>query len=262
MGGGRRMNVDEAFWIYWKTRDPKVREQLVLKHMNLARSLASKFANRGEPLEDLVQVATIGLINAVDRYDPSRGTKFSTYATPTILGEIKRYFRDKSWNLKVPRHLQELNWSANKAVEELSQELGRSPSIKEIAQRIGATEEETLEALELGNAHETVSLDNQLSVEGEPAYLMQGEIIGEQDADLEKIEDFEDLRIAIDALEPREKAIVLMRFFEGLSQAEVAKRLGISQMHVSRLQHRALQKLRQVLSGEQLQKMEARAGGK
>ena len=131
-------------------------------HQNLVRFLAGKFANRGEPLEDLVQVGVIGLINAIDRFDPDRGTKFSTYATPTIVGEIRRHFRDKAWSLKVPRRLQELNLAANKAAEELSQRLGHPPTIQEIAEEVGATEEETLEAIELGNAYDTVSLDSKL----------------------------------------------------------------------------------------------------
>lgn len=240
--------VQALFKKYHETRDPAIRSRLVLLHMNLARFLAGKFANRGEPLEDLVQVATIGLINAIDRYDPMRGTKFSTYATPTIMGEIKRYFRDKSWNLKVPRHLQELNWAANKVAEELTQKLGRSPTVPEIAKAIGASEEETLQAIELGNAHETVSLDTKLMLEGDTVPLTHGELIGGQDAGLDQVDSYEDLRKAIESLDPRERSIIKLRFFSDLSQTEVAKRLQISQMHVSRLQYKALQRLRELLS--------------
>ncbi|MBW3621928.1 MAG: SigB/SigF/SigG family RNA polymerase sigma factor [Armatimonadetes bacterium] len=222
--------------------------------MNLVRFLAGKFANRGEPLEDLIQVGTIGLLNAIDRYDPDRGTKFSTYATPTIMGEIKRYFRDKSWNLKVPRHLQELNWAATKAIESLSQELGRSPTIQEIARHIEATEEETIEAIELGNAHETVSLDTKLTLEGDTVPLTHGEMLGGPDVGLQNVENFEDLRSAIEHLDDREKAIILFRFFNDLSQTEVAKRLNISQMHVSRLQAKALQRLKQMLADQEKKK--------
>src|SRR5438128_661835 len=135
---------------YRRTRDPRLRERLVLMHENLVRFLAAKFANRGEPLEDLVQVGLIGLINAIDRYDADRGTKLSTFATPTIVGEIKRHFRDKAWNLKVPRRLQELNLQVMKANDALAQQLGRPPSIGEIAESVGASEDETLEAMELG----------------------------------------------------------------------------------------------------------------
>lgn len=240
--------VAELFKRYHETRDEGIRDQLVLMHKDLARLLAGKFKNRGQPLEDLIGVATIGLINAIDRYDPGRGTKFSTYATPTILGEMKRYFRDKSWHLKVPRHLQELNWSANKAAERLTQELGRKPTITEIADAIGATEEETLEAIELVNAHETVSLDNKLTLEEDTVPLTQGDVIGSQDEDIQKINAYEDLRSAIDALDPREQSIIRLRYFNDLSQTEVAKRLDISQMHVSRLQTKALKKLKQLLA--------------
>ncbi|HEY3282976.1 MAG TPA: SigB/SigF/SigG family RNA polymerase sigma factor [Armatimonadota bacterium] len=240
--------VAELFQRYFDTRDAALRDQLVLMHKDLARLLAGKFKNRGQPLEDLIGVATIGLINAIDRYDPSRGTKFSTYATPTILGEMKRYFRDKSWHLKVPRHLQELNWAANRAAERLTQELSRKPTIPEIAEEIGATEEETLEAIELVNAHETVSLDNKLTLEEDTVPLTQGDVIGGPDLNLQRIDSFEDLRSAIDSLEPRERSIIKLRFFSDLSQTEVAKRLDISQMHVSRLQTKALKKLKQLLS--------------
>jgi RNA polymerase sigma-B factor len=152
--GGTDADAEELFRQFARTRDERLREQLVAMHQNLVRFLAGKFANRGEPLEDLVQVGTIGLINAVDRYDSGRGNKFSTYATPTIVGEIRRYFRDKAWSLKVPRRLQELNQAANKAVDVLSVKLGHSPSIAQIAEYIHATEEETLEAIELGNAYD------------------------------------------------------------------------------------------------------------
>ncbi len=241
--------IEALFREYQRTRDPKIREKLILHHMKLVRFLASKFANRGEPLEDLIQVGTIGLINAIDRYNPDRGTKFSTFATPTITGEIKRYFRDKSWDVKVPRRLQELNWAANRAVDQLSQKLGRSPTIPEIASAIGATEEETLEALELGSAHEPISLDDHLSLEGENVALTHGEMIGGVDESIRQIEEYEDLRRAIASLDPREQAIIRLRFFAGLSQMEVAKRLNISQMHVSRLQSRALARLRNLLEG-------------
>lgn len=240
--------ITELFERFSRTRDASIRNRLVEAHMNLVRFLAGKFANRGEPLEDLVQVGAIGLINAIDRFDPTRGTKFSTYATPTILGEIKRHFRDKSWNLKVPRRLQELNWAANKAADSLTQHYGRSPTIQEIADHIHATEEETLEAIELGTAHETISLDMKLTLEGDTVPLTQGDLVGQLDEGLQRIEAFEDLRTAIESLSPREREIIRLRFFSDLSQTEVAKQLKISQMHVSRLQHKALQRLKALLS--------------
>jgi len=240
--------TEELFRQYIRTRDKKIRDQLVVMHQNLVRFLAGKFANRGEPLEDLVQVGIIGLINAIDRFDPDRGTKFSTYATPTIVGEIRRHFRDKAWSLKVPRRLQELNLAANKAAEELSKKLGHPPTIQEIAAAVGASEEETLEAIELGNAYDTVSLDSKLAHEGESAPLTLAEFVGDMDSSLQNIETYGDLKQAIDCLEPREKAIIYYRFFKDMSQTEVAKRLNISQMHVSRLQQKALKRLKELLS--------------
>ncbi|MFQ3548830.1 MAG: SigB/SigF/SigG family RNA polymerase sigma factor [Armatimonadota bacterium] len=233
---------------YRETGDTKVRDQLVAMHQNLVRFLAGKFANRGEPIEDLTQVGLIGLINAVDRYDPERGTKFSTYATPTIVGEIRRHFRDKAWSLKVPRRLQELNLSANKAIETLSKKLGHIPTVQEIAAEIGATEEETIEAIELGSAYDTVSLDSKLAQESESTPLTLAEFIGDLDSSLENIETYGDLKQAMSNLEPRERAIIYFRFFKDMSQTEVARRLNISQMHVSRLQQKALRRLKEFLN--------------
>lgn len=241
-------DAESLFAKYAETKDPKVRERLVQMHQNLVRFLAGKFINRGEPLEDLVQVGTIGLINAIDRFDPKRGTKFSTYATPTIVGEIRRYFRDKAWSLKVPRRLQELNLAANKAADNLSAKLGRTPTIQEIAQAVGASEEETLEAMELGNAYETVSLDTKLVNEGDSSPLSLAEFVGDTDGSLNSLDKFGDLSQAIECLDPREKAIIYLRFFKDMSQTEVAKRLNISQMHVSRLQQKALKRLRELLT--------------
>lgn len=240
--------TEQLFREYRRTGNAKIRDQLVMMHQNLVRFLAGKFANRGEALEDLVQVGVIGLINAIDRFDPERGTKFSTYATPTIVGEIRRHFRDKAWSLKVPRRLQELNLAANKAAERLSQRLGRPPNIQDIAKEVGATEEETLEAIELGNAYDTVSLDSKLTHEGESAPLTLAEFVGDLDGALQNIETYGDLKQAMECLDPREKAIIYYRFFRDMSQTEVAKRLNISQMHVSRLQQKALRRLRELLS--------------
>ena len=239
--------ADRLFREYARTKNPRTREQLIAMHHNLVRFLASKFANRGEPLEDLVQVGLIGLVNAVDRYDAERGNKFSTYATPTVVGEIRRYFRDKAWSLKVPRRLQELNQAANKAVDNLSVKLGRSPTIAELAAEIGATEEETLEAIELGNAYDTVSLDTRMTAEGDSAPMTLAEFVGGDDENLKALEQYGDLNAALAGLEEREQAIITLRFYQDLSQAEVAKKLNISQMHVSRLQHRALENLRQIM---------------
>lgn len=237
----------DLFQEFARTRDRAIRDRLILGHQNLVHFLAGKFANRGIPVEDLVQVGMIGLVNAVDRFDPDRGLLFSTYATPTILGEIRRHFRDKGWQLKVPRRLQELNIAAAKTSEVMGSELGRPPTIEEIAARLGASEEETLEAIEMGNAYETVPLDAPMQTQGESAPLTLAEFLGEEDASLQKIEAYGDLRQAIDSLEPREKAIIYYRFFRELSQTQVAERLNISQMHVSRLQHKAMKRLKELL---------------
>ena len=241
-------DAEELFREFARTRSELLRERLIAMHQNLVRFLAGKFANRGEPLEDLVQVGTIGLVNAVDRYDPDRGTKFSTYATPTIVGEIRRYFRDKAWSMKVPRRLQELNQAANKAVDLLAVKQGRPPTIAEIAHAIGTTEEETLEAIELGNAYDTISLDSRMMTEAESAPMTLAEFVGGEDETLTTLQRYGDLAAAIESLEEREKVIITLRFFKDLSQAEVAKKLNISQMHVSRLQHRALNNLKKLMT--------------
>lgn len=240
--------TDELFRQYIETRDDKIRDQLVMMHQNLVRFLAGKFANRGEPLEDLIQVGVIGLINAIDRFDLDRGTKFSTYATPTIVGEIRRHFRDKAWSLKVPRRLQELNMAVTKAADVLTQRLSHAPTIQEIAAEVGASEEETLEAIELGNAYDTVSLDSKMSNEGESTPLTLAEFVGDLDGALQDIETNGDLKNAIDSLDPREKAIIYFRYFRDMSQTEVAKRLKVSQMHVSRLQQKAVKRLKELLN--------------
>jgi len=242
--GTRDAATPELFEEYQRARDPKVREQLILAHTNLVHYLARKFANRGEPVEDLIQVGMIGLINAIDRFDPSRGIRFATYATPTIVGEIRRHFRDRGWAVKVPRRLQELNLAANKEIDTLTQELDRAPTVAEIADRLEVSEGEALEAMELGDLYELPSLDSALGEESEDSRGVLGDYVGRMDEEMERFEHRARLREALRSLPPRERRIIELRFFENLSQMEVAKRLDISQMHVSRLQHRALARLR------------------
>jgi RNA polymerase sigma-B factor len=244
-----KQEAQELFETFMATRDPELRNALVVMHQNLVRYLAGKFASRGEPLEDLIQVGMIGLINAVDRFEPDKGCKFSTFATPTIVGEIRRHFRDKAWSLKVPRRLQELNLAANRAKERLSQRLGRTDiTPAEIAAEIGVTEDETLEAIELGNAYDTVSLDTKLSREGDAGPVTLSEFLGGLDPSLLNIETYGDLEKALGTLDPRERMIITYRFFKEMSQTEVAQKLNISQMHVSRLQQKALKKLKESLT--------------
>ena len=242
--------VEEMFRQLRATGEPKLRERLIQTHLNLVRFLARKFANRGEPVDDLIQVGTIGLINAVDRFDPERGIRFATYATPTIAGEIKRYFRDRGWAIKVPRRLQELNLAANKAIDTLVQRLDRSPTVKEIAREIDVTEEEALEALELGQMYELVSLDSETGQADDVSHTTVADYVGADDGVLEEIGARSSLVEGLKRLPERERKIIELRFFRNLSQTEVARRLGISQMHVSRLQHKALHHLHELSRGE------------
>ena len=237
----------ELFQKYQRTRDPEVREQLILAHSSLVRYLARKFANRGEPVEDLIQVGMIGLMNAIDRFDPSRGIRFATYATPTIMGEIRRYFRDRGWAVKVPRRLQELSLATSKVVDELTQELERTPTVVEIASRLGVTEEQALEAMELGDLYELPSLDGELGSDSEESRGVLADYVGWEDEEIERFEWRARLAQALRELPPKQRRIIELRFFGNLSQMEVARRLKISQMHVSRLQHRALQQLRKLV---------------
>jgi RNA polymerase sigma-B factor len=242
--GARDAATPELFAEYQRARDPQVRDRLILAHMNLVRYLARKFANRGEPLEDLIQVGMIGLINAIDRFDPDRGIRFATYATPTIVGEIRRYFRDRGWAVKVPRRLQELNLAANKAVDDLTQRLDRAPTVPELAEELHISEAEALEAMELGELYELPSLDSEMGGESEETRSRLADYVGRVDEEIERFERRARLTQALRALTPRERRIIELRFFDNLSQTQVAKQLDISQMHVSRLQQRALAKLR------------------
>ncbi len=250
-------DTERLFQEFRRTRDPHVRERLIQQHQNLVHFLAAKFVNRGEPLDDLIQVGMIGLIHAVDRFDPERGLRFTTYATPTIVGEIKRYFRDRAWNLKVPRWLQERHVRVSRANEALTRELGRSPTIAEIAARVGCTEEEALDAAELGHAYETLSLESRVPTEGDLGSTIS-DSLGLDDLEIDRIQSHADLEQAVEQLDSREKAILYLRFFQELSQTEVARRLQISQMHVSRLQARALLRLREILEREREAEQEPR----
>ncbi|MBV9233188.1 MAG: SigB/SigF/SigG family RNA polymerase sigma factor [Candidatus Eremiobacteraeota bacterium] len=226
----------------------RLRDELVVVHLNLVRFLAVRFANRGEPLDDLVQVGTVGLLKAIDRFELERGVEFTTYATPTIVGEIKRYFRDKGWAVKVPRRLQELNLAVNRASDKLAIELGRSPTVCELATHLQSGEDEILEAQELGQAYNLLSLDSEVSGETDKKSQTLAETVGVSDAGLELLEDRANLERAFRVLTGRERVIIYLRFYESVSQTEIAKRLNVSQMHVSRLQAKALEKLRAVLA--------------
>jgi RNA polymerase sigma-B factor len=226
------------------------RESLVHLHLPLVEHCARRFRNRGEPFEDLVQVGTIGLIKAVDRFDLERGVEFSTYATPTIIGEIKRYFRDKGWAIRVPRRLQELRMQISTATAELTQSLGRSPTPREIAERIGCSVEEIVEGLESGNAYATLSLDASDDNDDGGGGQSMLDAIGIDDEALEQVEIRESVKPLLEQLPPREKRILLLRFFKNMTQSQIAAEIGVSQMHVSRLLTRTLDQLRASLEAE------------
>ena len=222
------------------------RSKLVDQHIGLVEFLARRFKNRGEPLEDLVQVGTIGLLKAIDRFDLDREVEFSTYATPTIVGELKRHFRDKGWAVRVPRRLQELHLELQKVVGHLGQEIGRSPTVAEIAEAASITEEEVLEGLEIAQAYNFTSLDAPVDAD-ESGSTSFGEQIGVEDEQLANLEYRASLAPEMQKLPEREQKILYLRFFKGLTQSEIADRLGISQMHVSRLLNRTLAQLREAL---------------
>jgi RNA polymerase sigma-B factor len=242
----QRDELRQQFAEFATSRDPALREQLVNAHLGLAEYLARRFANRGEQLDDLIQVASIGLVKAVDRFDPERAVEFSTYATHTIVGELKRHFRDKGWAVRAPRRLQELYLRLGQVVATLSQQLGRSPTIAELAVEVQASEEEVLEALEAGQAYRFASLDAPAPGPDDEGSSTLASQLGEDDPTMAAAEDRAALSPLLDKLPPREQRILFLRFFQGLTQSEIATQLGISQMHVSRLLARSLAQLRAV----------------
>ena len=234
----------ELFRRYRLEGDEDARDELITMYLNLVKYLASRFRNRGEPIDDLVQVGTIGLIKAIDRFDTDRQVEFTTYATPTIVGELKRYFRDKGWAIKVPRRLQELSFRVNQAVDALTQQLQRSPLIPEIAAHIGVTTEEVLEAMETSEAYNFVSLESDRGKDGSDTFSIL-EYIGKDDQLMAVVDDRTTLAAALRHLTPQEQHVLYLRFFQGLTQTEIARQLDISQMQVSRLLRKALRVLRE-----------------
>jgi RNA polymerase sigma-B factor len=235
---------------YHEEGDVAAREQLIEQYMSLVRSLARRYAYRGEQLDDLVQIGAIGLIKAIDRFDLDRGVELTTYATPNIIGEIKRHFRDRGWSVRVPRGLQELNVQLSRIVEQLTVQLARSPTISELAEAAGVQEEEVLEALESGRAYSSLSL----SAGGggdEDGDLDPLESLGTEEHQYEVSEDRAVLAPGFRALDERERTILHLRFFEGLTQSQIAQQVGISQMHVSRLIRRSLEKIRQEIAADE-----------
>ena len=227
----------------YRAGDESARDRLVEQYMPLVRKIASRYAGRGEPLEDLVQVGSIGLVLSIDRFDVERGVKFTTYAVPTIVGEIQRHFRDRAWAVHVPRRMKELSLKLARTIETKTADLGRSPTIAELAAETGLEEEEVVEALETYHAYSTRSLSQPLGL-GESDEGTVEDLFGGPDLGYEEVEQGAFLESGLQALDERERTIVELRFFEGLTQSEIAARIGISQMHVSRLLRRSLAVMR------------------
>src|SRR3954453_10602328 len=243
-------NDKELLRRYHERGDTEARERLIEQYLPLVRSLARRYSYRGEQLEDLVQVGCIGLIKAIDRFDIERGVELTTYATPNIIGEIKRHFRDKGWSVRVPRGLQELKVRLSKLVEQLTVQLGRSPTIAELAEAAGAEEEDVLEALESGRAYSSLSLSSGSGGDGEED-LDPLESIGTEEHQYEVSEDRAVLAPGFRILDERERHILQLRFFDGLTQSQIAQQIGISQMHVSRLIRRSLEKIRDEIAADE-----------
>ncbi len=234
-------NVNALLRAYHRDGDREAREQALVELMPLVRALASRYAGRGEPLEDLVQVGALGLIKAVDRFDVDRGVEFSSYAVPTIVGEIRRHFRDKAWAMHVPRRLKELSVRLSRVLDELTTELGRSPTIAELAAATSVEEEDVIDALDSANAYSTRSLHATFD-DGDETTL--ADKLGADEAGYTEVEDGSLVAAGLDALDERERRIVELRFFEEKTQSQIAAEVGISQMHVSRLLRSALATMR------------------
>ena len=228
-------DTNALFEEYRRTGDRRVRDRLVEQHAELASRCARRFANRGEPLDDLTQVAMFGLLKAVERFEPAYGTPFGGFATPTIVGELRRHFRDRTWAVRVPRRTKDLHVRIPGVIEQLSHEYGRRPTVAEIAQSLRVDEEEVLETLEAGAAYRSASLD---------VLIEQQSQVDESYGIAEHSDNREVIMQLMKTLPARERRIVYLRFFEELSQSEIAERLGISQVHVSRLLRSSLSSMR------------------
>ena len=249
----RRLSFDkrkttQLFRQYQEADDRASRDELITMHLSLVRYLASKYRSRGEPIDDLIQVGTIGLIKAVDRFDASRGLQFTTYATPTILGEIKRHFRDKGWAMKVPRRLQELSYAVNRAMDELTRENQCSPSIDELARHLKVDSEEVLLAMESSSVYNLTSIDSFCGTGDSDSFSLL-DVLGATDPLMAIVDDRTTLSAALKDVSPMEQRAVYMRFYEGASQTDIARELGVSQMQISRMLRKTLKALRESIGG-------------
>ena len=239
--------IDALFREYAETKDLKIRERLIEEHLYIAEILAKKYTNKGIEYDDLFQVASVGLILAVDRFDVNRGYKFSSYATPTIIGEIKKYFRDKGWVIRVPRRIQELSKRVNNANVFLSQSLQRAPTIKDVAEYLDLSEEEILEAMEASKVYAPQSLDASFDSFDDDREMNLADLIGDEDESFEKIEIHDFIHRGMRHLNDVEKKILIDRYFEKRTQVAISKELGISQMTVSRIEKKIIEKFRDEL---------------
>lgn len=246
--GKKRKEIERKLLCeYAITRDPLLRDFLFDLNYKLVRFLAVKFSNHHEPLEDIIQVGCIGLIHAIDRYDPHRGTKFSTFATPTIIGEIRRYFRDKCWAIKAPRRLRELAFNLFRVWDKIAQDCGREPTAEDFAKYLEVPTNEINEAIKVVSSYAPLSLNAIIEQDDGDVPLSLEDFVGQADPKLASLPNNDDLFLAIKSLEPRQQSIIYARYFKGLSQTEIAKRLNLSQMQISRDQRKALTALRKIL---------------
>jgi RNA polymerase sigma-B factor len=248
--GAERTREDRELFVRYRDGDPQAREQLIERFLPLARQLARRYQRASEPLDDLLQVASMGLIKAIDRFDADREIAFSSYAVPTILGEIKRHFRDRTWAVRVPRDLQELTLKVDRAVGDLSEALRRQPSVAEIGEAVGAEEEEVLEALQAGGAYRAVSFEAPRGSGDDEEVATLADSIGVDEAGFDRAEERATLARLLSTVTPREREVLRMRFEEDMTQAEIGAVIGVSQMQVSRVIRQAIARLRAAADAE------------
>ncbi|RBP58608.1 RNA polymerase sigma-37 (RpsB/SigB) subunit [Alkalibaculum bacchi] len=244
----RKAYIDELFSEYIATKDHQLRNKIFEEHIYIAEILSKKYVNKGVEYDDIYQVASLGLIYAIERFDPSKGFEFSSFATPTILGEIKKYFRDKEWIIKVPRRIQDSYRRINQAKEELQHKLMKVPTVDDIANYLNLTHEEVIEAMEGSFAYQPTSLDVKVSNSNDDSDLSLFEVLGLEDTKIAEIENKDFLRTIFDSLSKYDKKIIVDRFYNNKSQNEIAMELGVSQMTVSRLEKKILIKLREKIA--------------
>lgn len=232
-------------------RRDELRQRLITEHLPVARNIANRFRRRNESTDDLLQVASVGLVKAVDRFDPAHGADFMSFAVPTILGEVRKHFRDATWAVRVPRTLKERHADIVTASAQLSQQLGRAPTPSELADHLGTSREAVIEGLQVTAAHHSSSLDTMLHTDGGPSGPTLADTLGDDDPELAGVEDREALRPLLAKLPERERTVLLLRFFRNMTQTQIAERIGVSQMHVSRLLARTLAQLRAGLHSDQ-----------